>query len=155
MDRHLVGLLQAANPWLTEPDSFKRAAAKHLPPHYLPRTVERAARWPAEGKAHLLVGARQGGKSSLLWHWFVQNNRPPLYLNAEEYLIRDWCTSPTLFVQQLADVSPTGMPLFIEEAQHLKDAGLFIKGLIDNRLERPLFVTGSSSFHLHAKTRES
>lgn len=117
--------------------------------------MERAARWPAEGKAHLLVGARQVGKSSLLWHWFVQNNRPPLYLNAEEYLIRDWCTSPTLFVQQLADVSPTGMPLFIEEAQHLKDAGLFIKGLIDNRLERPLFVTGSSSFHLHAKTRES
>ena len=37
----------------------------------------------------------------------------------------------------------------------MDEAGLFVKGLVDARLDIPLIVTGSSSFDLKSKTRES
>ncbi|MCP4600033.1 MAG: ATP-binding protein [Proteobacteria bacterium] len=39
--------------------------------------------------------------------------------------------------------------------QHLDEAGLFIKGLVDREPGVPIMVTGSSSYHLGARTRES
>jgi predicted AAA+ superfamily ATPase len=45
--------------------------------------------------------------------------------------------------------------VFFEEVQRLPEAGLFLKGLVDRRIGRPLFATGSSSFDLEARTRES
>jgi hypothetical protein len=45
--------------------------------------------------------------------------------------------------------------IFIDEIQHIQEAGLFVKALVDARLDVPIFVTGSSSFHLRSKTRES
>lgn len=45
--------------------------------------------------------------------------------------------------------------MFFEEAQRLENAGLFLKGLVDARMARTLVVTGSASFHLMARTRES
>ncbi len=47
------------------------------------------------------------------------------------------------------------MTLFFEEVQHLEEAGLFLKGLVDRRSGVPILVTGSSSYHLGARTRES
>ena len=45
--------------------------------------------------------------------------------------------------------------LFIDEIQHMEEAGLFVKGLIDSRLGIPVWVGGSSSYDLRGKTRES
>ena len=45
--------------------------------------------------------------------------------------------------------------MFLEEAQHLDEAGLFVKGLVDRHPTFPIIVTGSSSYHLRARTRES
>ena len=45
--------------------------------------------------------------------------------------------------------------LFFEEIQHLSEAGLFLKGLADLKPDIPIIVTGSSSYHLRSKTRES
>jgi predicted AAA+ superfamily ATPase len=45
--------------------------------------------------------------------------------------------------------------LFLEEAQWLDEAGLFLKGLVDLRTGRTIVVTGSASFHLLSRTRES
>ncbi|HXV64579.1 MAG TPA: ATP-binding protein [Vicinamibacteria bacterium] len=45
--------------------------------------------------------------------------------------------------------------IFFEEAQYLEEAGLFLKGVVDRKPGVPILVTGSSSFHLHSRTRES
>jgi predicted AAA+ superfamily ATPase len=45
--------------------------------------------------------------------------------------------------------------VFLEEAQNLKEAGLFVKGLVDAHRNLDILVTGSSSYHLQARTRES
>jgi hypothetical protein len=45
--------------------------------------------------------------------------------------------------------------LFFEEVQRLPEAGLFLKGVVDRLSGRRVFATGSSSFDLEARTRES
>jgi hypothetical protein len=45
--------------------------------------------------------------------------------------------------------------LFFEEIQNLPEAGLFLKGLVDLKPNVPIFVTGSASYHLKSRTRES
>jgi predicted AAA+ superfamily ATPase len=155
MDQHLADLIALANPWLSSPERFELEAAQRLPAHYRARQLQDSLAWPTMGKAHLLIGARQVGKSSLIWHYFAEAGTPPLFLNCEEAAVRRWCQSPTLFASQLQEIVQPGVPLFFEEAQHLAEAGLFFKGLIDARIPHAIYVTGSSSFHLRARTRES
>jgi predicted AAA+ superfamily ATPase len=95
------------------------------------------------------------GKSSSLWKYLADRGEAPLFVNAEELLIRQWCTSPTTVAADLGDLLQPGIPVLLEEAQHLEEAGLLIKGLVDTGVPNPLYVTGSSSFHLRSRTRES
>lgn len=155
MDHQLELLIHLRNPWLRKPNTFDEEVKTILPDTYVPRLLLETRDWPIRNKAHLLVGARQVGKSTFLWHLFSEKKIPPLYLNAEETLFRDWCRSASFFQQDIDGLISPQTPLFIEEAQNLSDAGLFIKGLIDLRIKNPIYVTGSSSFHLLAKTRES
>ncbi len=155
MNEALLRRLRIDNPWLGAPAAFPEAAAARLPAQWLPRQVEAAASWPIAGRTVIVIGARQVGKSSLLWRWLGQHGVPPLYLNAEEHLIREWCTSAAQVRGDLAELVAPDAPVLIDEAQHLDEAGLLIKGLVDGGLPNPLFVTGSSAFHLRARTRES
>ena len=155
MDADLLALLEADNPWLREPAVFETAAAHRIPEDFVPRLMPRMASWPTRGRAHILVGARQVGKSTLLWHRFREAGTPPLFLNAEEPVLQLWLRSPALVRQDLHDLLTAETPVYIDEAQHIAEAGLLIKGLVDGGLRNPLYVTGSSAFHLRARTRES
>ena len=155
MDSALLRLLQAANPWLVDHSAFPRAVSHRIPDPFVEREVPGLDGWPVPGKAHMVVGARQAGKSSLLWSWLRQRGQAPLFLNCEEAAIRSWCRSATLVSHDARGLVAPETPIFIDEAQHLDEPGLFVKGLVDSGLENPLFVTGSSAFHLEAKTRES
>ncbi len=75
--------------------------------------------------------------------------------NCELPVFRGWCSDPRRFAEELLQLVPEPGALFLDEVQHLDEAGLFIKGLVDRGLPCPLLVTGSSSYHLRAKTRES
>jgi uncharacterized protein len=155
MDLHTLQLLQEANPWLADPRSVEAFRSQHRPPRLVPRIVPKASSWPVPEKAHLLIGARQSGKTTYLWGLLRGLPRPHLHLNAEEPLVRAWCHSPTLFARDLRGLVTPDTPVLIDESQHLDEAGLFAKGLIDLGLPNPLFVTGSSSYHLRSKTRDS
>lgn len=155
MDDALLDVLRAANPWLTAPATFPAAASHRIPDPFVPRDVPVLATWPVPQRAHLVVGARQVGKSSLLWSWCRDTGRAPLFVNAEEPLVTLWARSPTLVARDIAGLVAPESPVLVDEAQHLPEAGLLVKGLVDSGLPNPLFVTGSSSFHLEARTRES
>ncbi len=66
-----------------------------------------------------------------------------------------WARSAVQVVADLGVASPSVRTIFVEEAQHLEEAGLFLKGLVDSRRGWDILVTGASSYHLEAKTRES
>jgi len=155
MDHAFLALVKQANPWLERPELGPALVARHVPAGFVPRRTPRADAWPVRGRAHLVVGARQVGKSSFLWQRFQAWGRVPLLLNAEEPAVRLWCRSPTILTADLKGLVGPDVPILLEEAQHLEEAGLLIKGLVDGGLPNPVFVTGSSSYHLHARTRES
>ncbi len=157
MNRDTIKIINILNPWLLQPSSWKDEVEKKLPRHFIERTFLKGAarRWGDPRKVHLVVGPRQVGKSTAIWKYLSEGNGRVLYLNCEEALIQQWCRSPALFADDLRDFTGDVDILFFEEAQHLEDAALFFKGLVDLNLGIPIIVTGSSSYHLHAKTRES
>lgn len=154
MDTSTLAFLRLSNPWLDRPELGGEFIARHLPPRILPR-LRVGEDWPVPGKAHLLIGARQVGKSTFLWDLFRRLRRAPLLLNAEEPSVRAACRSAVALAADLGALLAPEVPVLLEEAQHLEEAGLLIKGLTDLALPNPIFVTGSSSYHLRARTRES
>jgi len=139
------------NPWLEGAD----VAAWYR--SWLPRSyVPRATRLVADDRVALVVGPRQAGKSTAIWHTLAAAGRPALFLNAEEPAVRSWLVSPALFLADLAEaIRPAPAALFFDEVQHVPEAGLFLKGVVDRRPGIPIYATGSSAFHLQSKTRES
>lgn len=157
MDGAIRTRIEQMNPWIGRPGLAARHAQRQRPSTYIER---RAAASLAEASAHvrlahLLIGPRQAGKSTLIWSMVARERRPLLFLNCEDPLARAWCNSAVEFGHELDEWLPEGGFLFLEEAQWLDEAGRFVKGLVDLRLNRRIVVTGSSSFHLMARTRES
>lgn len=150
MEDFVLRVLEADNPWLSGTDIAKWYQ-NHLPEQYIPRNIK----LKPDHRVCLVVGPRQVGKSTTIWKHLAESDQPALFLNCEEPAIRQWLTSPALVWDALADLVDPPVPLFFEEVQHLVEAGLFLKGMVDRRIGVPLFATGSSSFDLAAKTRES
>ncbi len=126
--------------------------SSQLPSPFVPRKREMELQ---PGRAELVVGPRQAGKSTWIREVLSHRSEPLLLLAAEEPRIRELGSSPALTLDALRDVMDASTILLIEEVQHLPEAPLLIKGLVDMEPGRRIVVTGSASFTLKAKTRES
>jgi hypothetical protein len=141
------------NPWLEEPEKATESIGRFLPPAYVGRGMEDLS--IGGSRALLVVGPRQSGKSTMIWHRLRDLSPNILFLNMEDPLLRTACAAAVDFVEYVQKNRSLFKVIFIDEIQHMEEAGLFIKGAIDARLDIPLVVTGSSSFHLRSRTRES
>jgi hypothetical protein len=150
MEEYVLRVLEADNPWLLKAD-IDQWYHRFLPENYLPRTTLLSP----DHRVCLVVGPRQVGKSTLIWHFLSEKGKPALYLNCEEPALRQWLASPALVREDLEKLIDPEVPLFFEEVQQLSEPGLFLKGLVDKRMGVPIIATGSSSFDLESKTRES
>ncbi|SMP82148.1 hypothetical protein SAMN06295888_1464 [Desulfonatronum zhilinae] len=158
MDSDLLQRILYLNPWLKGEVLSRDFVSSNIPEKYVQRSIEREkleASLPGKPKVRMIIGPRQAGKSTLAWKIFQNSGRFPLFLFCEDLLIRSWCREVVPFLHDLKELLPEPVPLFLEEAQHLTEAGLFLKGLVDLGTAQEIWVTGSSSFHLQAKTRES
>ncbi|GMR24374.1 MAG: ATP-binding protein [Acidobacteriota bacterium] len=157
MDRDTQGIIEADNPWLSDGERLSSWLRSRLPGKYVPRRATEGAhaRWAETGRAHLVVGPRRAGKSTAIWHYLSNQQEPVLFIDCEQPGIQSWCRSAPLFLKDLEELVATPVVLFFEEAQHLEEAGLFIKGLVDRVPKASILVTGSSAFHLQSRTRES
>lgn len=138
------------NPWL---DGQPLAAV--LAPHIPAKVIPRRPLPDADGRVCLVVGPRQAGKSTLVWLAIERSGHPCLLLDCEEPSVCEWLGSPAEFLADCESVAPGVSALLFEEVQRLPEAGLFLKGLVDRRPGKRLYATGSSSFDLEARTRES
>ncbi len=152
MDPALLNTLRAHNPWLDSPEEQRALLAARLPPRFVPRAREMELQ---SGRAELVVGPRQAGKSTWIRETLSHRAEPVLLLAAEEPRIRELASSPALALDALRDVLQPSTILLIEEVQHLKEAALLVKGWVDLEPRRRIVVTGSASFTLRARTRES
>jgi len=152
MDRSLLVTLQIHNPWLERPGEQAKLLTVDFPSPFLPRSRRLVA---GAGRAELVVGPRQAGKSTWIRHSLSGQTAPVLILHAEEPRVRELCRSPAEALHALQPVLSDDTLLVLEEVQHLADAPLFIKGLVDLQPRRRIVVTGSSSFQFQSKTTES
>lgn len=141
------------NPWLTQPDQADALIRRYLPVTYVLREAEPVNL--RSDRALLIVGPRQSGKSTLAWRLLQSCTPNILYLNLEDPLLRSALGVAIELASLLRERYPFIRAVFLDEAQHLTDAGIFVKGLVDAKLGISILVTGSSSFHLMSKTRES
>ena len=103
------------------------------------------------GKAIIVFGARQVGKTSLIKNTVL--NHSFLWLNGDEpdtQLLLENITTDRLKV-----LIGTHTILVIDEAQMIHNIGLLIKRMVDNFPEIQVIASGSSAFELADKTKES
>jgi len=98
-----------------------------------------------KGKAILLWGARQVGKSTLL-KYLVEKNPPALYMDADlpdvQTLLKD--ASPTT----LSKVFQNHRLVVIDEAQQIANAGHLLKIITDHLPHIQVLASGSGAFEL-------
>jgi predicted AAA+ superfamily ATPase len=152
MDPALLATLRVHNPWLDRPGDQQTLLAASVPEPFIARHRRLELR---PGRAELVVGPRQAGKSTWIRQVLAQFEAPVLVLHAEEPRIRELAHSPALALAALTEVLSPETLLLFEEVQHLGEAPLFIKGLVDLDKKRRIIATGNSSFELGARTRES
>lgn len=103
-----------------------------------------------KGKAIVVVGPRQVGKTTLIKH--LLSNQKHLFLNADDPVTRQALTTPS--TEQLRSMIGSGKLVFVDEAQRIPNIGLTLKIITDQFNDVQLLVNGSSSFELGDKINE-
>jgi predicted AAA+ superfamily ATPase len=106
-----------------------------------------------KGKAILLFGSRQCGKSTLVEEMLKAQELPWLYMNGDEADVREKLTNTTSV--KLKNIAGDNTIVFIDEAQRIREIGLTLKLFTDQLKSIQVIATGSSAFELSGKINES
>lgn len=104
------------------------------------------------GKAIIVIGARQVGKSTLFKMIIDKQDLPTLQLNCDEPETRDMLSNTN--IANLRLLIANNRIVVIDEAQRVENIGMTLKLITDNFPDIQLLVTGSSSFELQDKLNE-
>lgn len=110
-------------------------------------------RYLFKGKAILIFGARQTGKTTLVNKIVEQTGKKALFLYGDDRATRNILTADSK--ERLAGITAGYDILVIDEAQMIQDVGTVIKIFTDRIPEVQVIATGSSSFELMNRTSES
>jgi predicted AAA+ superfamily ATPase len=102
------------------------------------------------GKAIILVGPRQVGKTTLIRE--VLNSHDYLFFDGDDPLTRTLLNQPN--TEEIRRIIGKHKYIFIDEAQRIQDIGLTMKIITDQFKEVQLFSSGSSSFNLANELNE-
>lgn len=105
-----------------------------------------------KGKAILVFGPRQSGKSTLINNILENQDKPWLYLSGDESDTRDLLSNTTS--TRLKNLVGKNKIVFIDEAQRINNIGLTLKIFTDQLKEIQVIASGSSAFELANKVNE-
>ena len=103
-----------------------------------------------KGKAIIIVGPRQVGKTTLIKN--VLDKKEYLFLDADDPTTRNLLTDPN--TEQLKSIIGKSKIVFIDEAQRIENIGITLKIITDQFKDVQLMVSGSSAFELTSKINE-
>ena len=106
-----------------------------------------------KGKAVLLFGPRQSGKTTLVKKLLAEYDPDALFLNADDYDIRERLSETT--ATALKRLFGKHKTVFIDEAQRIFNIGITLKLCTDQIPDVQIIASGSSAFELQNKTGES
>ena len=102
------------------------------------------------GKAIVLVGPRQVGKSTLINE--ILKNKDFLFLDGDDFSVQQQLSEPnTSYLKRLIGDKKI---VFIDEAQRIKNIGITSKIIIDQFKDVQLILSGSSAFELNNELNE-
>lgn len=116
----------------------------------LQRVIEDRCR---KGKAIILIGARQVGKSTLFSEISKSIDGGVLSLNCDDPETRALLADANL--SEIRLLIGNNKTVIVDEAQRVTGIGLTLKIIVDHFKEVQLLVTGSSSFELHNQLEET
>ncbi len=105
-----------------------------------------------QGKAIILFGSRQVGKTTILRHLLNVSAEEVLRLNCDEADVRELLTNTTS--TRLRAVVGNHRIIIIDEAQRIPDIGITLKLFTDQITQVQVIATGSSALELATKTQE-
>jgi len=105
-----------------------------------------------KGKAFIIFGPRQTGKTTFVEQLLAKVDKRTLYLNGDDADVREALARPN--ATQIAQMLGNYEVLFIDEAQRINDVGLLIKIIVDRFKSVQVIATGSSAFELSGKINE-
>lgn len=105
-----------------------------------------------KGKAIILIGARQVGKSTLFRQIIEKQKEATTILNCDEPEVKEMLTN--INTPELRMLIGNNRIVVIDEAQRVPEIGLTLKRITDNFPNAQLLVTGSSSFELQNNLNE-
>ncbi len=141
-----------ANPW--------RINKKWNVPDIPRSATEKIAKWINEPEILILLGARQVGKTSILYQLIdkllkTESADNIYYFNLDVAGFKEFVSDTGKLLRFINVDEQCQKYVFIDEIQRLPDPGKFIKGIYDLRLGIKFILTGSSSLELKSKTAES
>ena len=118
------------------------------------RTQEKnIRRWLGKGKAIIVLGPRQVGKTTLVRQITESLGRSTLWLTGDDPETRSQLDNISL--ARLQTLIGSHEIVVVDEAQRFTNAGLTLKLITDHAPGVLLFITGSSSLDLASQTKES
>ncbi len=105
-----------------------------------------------KGKAILVFGPRQSGKTTLVMSLLKTKSQKILYINGDEFSDREALSQPS--TDKLKSLIGNKEIVFVDEAQKIAEIGNAIKIITDNISSVQVIATGSSSFELANKLNE-
>lgn len=105
-----------------------------------------------KGKAIIVSGARQVGKTTLMESILENYPNVVLTLNGDDIAIQNLLNRPN--EEQIKQIIGNKQIVFIDEAQRIPDIGITSKIIIDKYKDVQLILSGSSSFELYNKVNE-
>ena len=104
------------------------------------------------GRAIIVMGARQVGKTTLLKQVFAKDSSDVLWMSGDEPDVRGMFENMTS--TRLRSIIGNHHVVIIDEAQRIEDIGIKLKLITDQIPDVQLLATGSSSFELANKINE-
>ena len=159
--QEVLDRLRFDNPWWNEPgiDAFYR----EMPPRaYLP-SFEKLVRAEGISRAVILMGPRRVGKTVLL-HQTIQHlidagidGKSILYVSLETPFYSGLALEKIVnhFIGLFGHTRNSGLYVFFDEIQYLKDWEIHLKSLVDSYRHFKFTASGSAAAALRLKSRES
>lgn len=105
-----------------------------------------------DGKAIILIGPRQVGKTTLIKEILKESGKNYQIFNGDDPTVRSILSNPN--TEQIGRLLANSSIIFIDEAQRIQNVGLMAKIIIDEFPGRQLILSGSSSFELNQNLQE-
>ena len=126
------------------------------------RLLSEVIDWMDEPEALILTGARQVGKTSIIYQvisWLLESRgvlpADIYYFNLDTPGVADFVGDTGALLRFLDASGGRRAYVFIDEVQRLGRPGLLVKGLQDLRLPLKFILTGSSALDIRVKTGEA